>query len=243
LRGRRRDAGDGIFRAPEFTLSTTAIADDRASRSCRRGNATEDTDTVCRADPRADVFEAGRVAIGTIAPACCLASTEMEDDMADKDLNELFLDTLKDIYYAEKQILKALPKMAKAAQSDKLRSAFEKHHEETEGQIERLEQVFELLGKAARGKKCDAIEGILDEGKEIMEEYADTPALDAGLLAAAQAVEHYEIARYGTLKAWALKLNNPKAAKLIDQTLSEEKKTDDTLTKIAETAVNYEAAA
>ncbi len=123
--------------------------------------------------------------------------------MAEKDLNELFLDTLKDIYYAEKQILKALPKMAKAANSDKLRAAFEKHHDETEGQVERLEKIFELLGKAARGKKCDAIEGILDEGKEIMEEYADTPALDAGLLAAAQAVEHYEISRYGTLKAWA----------------------------------------
>jgi ferritin-like metal-binding protein YciE len=167
----------------------------------------------------------------------------MEDDMAEKDLNELFLDTLKDIYYAEKQILKALPKMAKAANSDKLRAAFEKHHDETEGHVERLEQIFELLGKAARGKRCDAIEGILDEGKEIMEEYADTPALDAGLLAAAQAVEHYEISRYGTLKAWAAKLNNPQAVKLIDQTLTEEKKTDETLTKIAETAVNYEAAA
>jgi len=163
--------------------------------------------------------------------------------MADKDLNELFLDTLKDIYYAEKQILKALPKMAKAATSDKLRAAFEKHHDETEGQIERLEQVFELLGKAARGKKCDAIEGILDEGKEIMDEYAKTSALDAGLLAAAQAVEHYEISRYGTLKAWATKLNLPQAVKLLDQTLNEEKKTDETLSKIAETAVNYEAAA
>ena len=133
--------------------------------------------------------------------------------------------------------------MAKAANSDKLRAAFEKHHDETEGQIERLENIFELLGKAARGKKCDAIEGILGEGKEIMEEYADTPALDAGLLAAAQAVEHYEISRYGTLKAWALKLNNPQSAKLLDQTLAEEKKTDDSLTKLAETAVNYEAAA
>ena len=162
---------------------------------------------------------------------------------ADKDLNELFLDTLKDIYYAEKQILKALPKMAKAAQSDKLQAAFLKHHDETEGQIERLEQIFELIGKPARGKKCDAIEGILDEGKEIMDEYKGMSALDAGLLAAAQAVEHYEMSRYGTLKAWALKLNIPKAAKLLDQTLSEEKKTDDTLTKIAETAVNYEAAA
>ena len=139
---------------------------------------------------------------------------------ADKDLNELFLDTLKDIYYAEKQILKTLPKMAKAAQSEKLSAAFEKHQEETEGQIERLEQIFELLGKPARGKKCDAIEGIIDEGKEIMDEYKGTSALDAGLLAAAQAVEHYEMSRYGTLKAWALKLNLPKAAKLLDQTLN-----------------------
>ncbi|WP_315799209.1 ferritin-like domain-containing protein [Bradyrhizobium sp. SZCCHNRI3043] len=162
---------------------------------------------------------------------------------ADKDLNELFLDTLKDIYYAEKQILKTLPKMAKAAQSEKLAAAFEKHHDETEGQIERLEQIFELIGKPARGKKCDAIEGIIDEGKEIMDEYKGTQALDAGLLAAAQAVEHYEMSRYGTLKAWALKLNLPKAAKLLDQTLNEERKTDETLTKIADTAVNYEAAA
>jgi ferritin-like metal-binding protein YciE len=163
--------------------------------------------------------------------------------MADKDLNELFVDTLKDIYYAEKQIFKSLPKMAKAASSGQLRAAFEKHHDETEGQIERLEKIFEMLDKPARGKKCDAIEGILDEGKEIMDEYADTPALDAGLLAAAQAVEHYEISRYGTLKAWAAKLNMPQAVKLLDQTLAEEKKTDETLTKIAETAVNYEAAA
>src|SRR5580693_7034637 len=163
--------------------------------------------------------------------------------MAEKenDLNELFLDTLKDIYYAEKQILKALPKMAKAANADELRAAFEKHHGETEGHVERLEQVFELLGKPARGKKCDAIEGIIDEGKEVMEEYADTPALDAGLLAAAQAVEHYEISRYGTLKAWAAKLGMKDAVKLLDQTLAEEKKTDDTLSKIAETAVNYQA--
>jgi ferritin-like metal-binding protein YciE len=161
----------------------------------------------------------------------------------EKDLNELFLDTLKDIYYAEKQILKALPKMAKAANSDELRAAFEKHHDETEGHVERLEQVFELLGKPARGKKCDAIEGIIEEGKEVMEEYADTPALDAGLLAAAQAVEHYEISRYGTLKAWAAKLGMKDAVKLLDQTLAEEKKTDDTLSKIAETAVNYQAAA
>src|ERR1700704_5138771 len=161
----------------------------------------------------------------------------------EKNLNDLFLDTLKDVYYAEKQILKALPKMAKAATSDQLRAAFEKHHGETEDQVDRLEKIFELLGKPARGKKCDAIEGIIDEGKQIMEEYADTPALDAGLLAAAQPVEHYEISRYGTLKAWAAKLNMPQAIKLLDETLEEEKKTDETLTKIAETAVNYEAPA
>jgi len=162
--------------------------------------------------------------------------------MAEKNLEDLFLDTLKDIYYAEKQILKALPKMAKAADSDQLRAAFEKHHDETEGQIERLEQIFETLGKPARGKKCDAIEGILDEGKEIMDEYKGAPALDAGLLAAAQAVEHYEISRYGTLKAWATKLKMADAVKLLDATLSEEKKTDDALTKIAGSAINAEAA-
>ena len=162
--------------------------------------------------------------------------------MAEKHLNELFVDTLKDIYYAEKQIYKSLPKMAKAAISDQLRAAFEKHHDETEHQIERLEQIFELLGKPARGKKCDAIESILDEGKEVMDQYADTPALDAGLLAAAQAVEHYEISRYGTLKTWAEKLGHKEAVKLLNETLAEEKKTDDTLSKLAVSEVNAEAA-
>lgn len=162
--------------------------------------------------------------------------------MAEKDLSDLFVDTLKDIYYAEKQIYKALPKMAKSAASDELRAAFEKHHDETEVQIERLEKIFEIIGKPARGKKCDAIEGILDEGKEIMDEYADSQALDPGLLAAAQAVEHYEISRYGTLKAWADQLGHKDAVKLIEQTLAEEKKTDETLSKIAVTAVNAQAA-
>ena len=160
-----------------------------------------------------------------------------------KHLNELFHDTLKDIYYAEKKILSSLPKMAKAAQAPELKAAFEKHETETEGQLERLEQVFEILGQPARGKKCDAIEGILDEGKEIMQEYKGSPALDAGLLAAAQAVEHYEISRYGTLIAWAKKLGLKKAVPLLDQTLQQEKKTDLDLTKIAETAVNVEAEA
>lgn len=161
----------------------------------------------------------------------------------DKDLNDLFLDTLKDIYFAEKHILKALPKMAKAAHSDDLRAAFEKHEGETEGQVERLEQIFELLDKPARGKTCDAIVGILDEGKEIMTEYKGTEALDAGLLAAAQAVEHYEISRYGTLKAWATKLGMKDAVRLIDETLQEEKHTDEALTSLALAAVNSEAMA
>ena len=163
--------------------------------------------------------------------------------MAEKDLNDLFLDTLKDIYYAEKQIYKSLPKMAKAANSDKLRAAFEKHEGETEAQIERLEKIFEILGKAARGKKCDAIEGILDEGKEIMEEYEGAPALDAGLLASAQAVEHYEISRYGTRIAWAEELGLQDAVSLLQEILEEEKTTDETLTDIAKTAVNQQAEA
>jgi ferritin-like metal-binding protein YciE len=161
----------------------------------------------------------------------------------DKNLNDLFFDTLKDIYFAEKQILKALPKMAKAAHSEKLRAAFEKHHGETEGQVERLEKVFELIDKPARSKTCDAIQGILEEGKEIMEEYKGSEALDAGMLAAAQAVEHYEISRYGTLKQWAQQLGMQDAVRLFDETLQEEKKTDETLTSLAEAAVNLAAAA
>jgi ferritin-like metal-binding protein YciE len=160
-----------------------------------------------------------------------------------KDLNDLFLDTLKDIYYAEKQILKALPKMAKAAESDEVRQAFEQHRNETETQIERLDQVFEMLGKRAQGKTCEAIVGIIDEGKEIMEEYKGTNALDAGLVSSAQAVEHYEITRYGTLKTWAAQLGLNEAVPLLEQTLAEEKKTDELLTQIAEQSANQRAEA
>jgi ferritin-like metal-binding protein YciE len=158
-----------------------------------------------------------------------------------KTLQDLFHDTLKDIYYAEKKILASLPKMAKAAQSPDLQAAFEKHEQETEGQVERLEQVFALIEEPAKGKTCDAINGILDEGKEIMTEFKGSPALDAGLLAAAQAVEHYEIARYGTLKTWAEELDLDQAVELLDETLQEEKKTDATLTELAKAAVNQEA--
>jgi ferritin-like metal-binding protein YciE len=160
-----------------------------------------------------------------------------------KKLDELFHDTLKDIYFAEKKILATLPKMAKAAQSPDLKKAFEKHRGETEGHVARLEKVFAAIDKKPQAKTCDAIMGIAEEGAEIMKEYKGSPALDAGLLAAAQAVEHYEISRYGTLKAWAQELGLNDAVRLLDQTLDEEKKTDAALTKIAEAAVNQQAEA
>jgi ferritin-like metal-binding protein YciE len=158
-----------------------------------------------------------------------------------KTLEDLFHDTLKDIYFAEKRILATLPKMAKAAQNDQLTAAFEKHRVETEGQVERLVEVFSILNKKPQGKTCDAIVGITEEGAEIMKEYKGSPALDAGLLAAAQAVEHYEISRYGTLRTWAEELGLNDAASLLQETLDEEKATDEALTKIAESVVNQEA--
>jgi len=161
--------------------------------------------------------------------------------MTDKTLENLFHDTLRDIYYAERKILKSLPKMKRAAQSEQLKAAFEKHETQTEGQIERLEKVFEIIGKTPRGKTCDAINGILDEGDEIADEYKDNPALDAGLLAAAQAVEHYEITRYGTLKRWATVLGLDDAVKLLDETLEEESQTDEDLTSIADASINEAA--
>jgi ferritin-like metal-binding protein YciE len=133
--------------------------------------------------------------------------------------------------------------MQKAAQSGELRAAFEKHATETEGQVERLEKVFRIIDKKPQGKTCDAIVGITEEGAEIMKEYKGSPALDAGLLAAAQAVEHYEISRYGTLKAWAKELGLNDAARLLEETLKEEEKTDKTLSQIAESAINQEAEA
>jgi ferritin-like metal-binding protein YciE len=158
-----------------------------------------------------------------------------------KTLDDLFHETIKDIYYAEKKILTTLPKMAKAAQSKELQAAFEKHEGETEGQVDRLEKVFALIEQPAKGKTCDAINGIVDEGKEIMKEFRGSAALDAGLLAAAQAVEHYEISRYGTLKTWAKELGLDEAVSLLEETLEEEKKTDEALTELAESAVNQEA--
>ena len=162
--------------------------------------------------------------------------------MAATRLEDLFLLTLKDIYHGEKQILKALPKMAKSAESRELKSALEHHLEETKGQVERLEQVFELLDKPARGEACEAIKGLIEEGEEVMEKAKSSPVGDAGLIAAGQAVEHYEIARYGTLCAWAKQLGMMEAAKLLEETLVEEKNADATLNKIALKDVNRRAA-
>jgi ferritin-like metal-binding protein YciE len=158
-----------------------------------------------------------------------------------KKLEDLFHDSLKDVYFAEKKILTALPKMAKAAHSEELTAAFEKHMAETEGQIERLEQVFEEIDAKPQGKTCPSIIGILDEGKEIMDEYKGSPALDAGLIASAQAVEHYEICRYGTLITWAKLLGYEGAVKLLKQTIDEEETTDKALSDLAEAAINSEA--
>lgn len=161
--------------------------------------------------------------------------------MKTKTIEDLFHETLKDIYYAERKILRALPKMARGAKSPDLKAAFQKHKDETEMQVERLQQVFELIGKPARGKTCPAIDGILEEGEEALQDFADSPALDASLIAAAQAVEHYEIARYGTLRRWAEVMGMKDAAKLLDQTLQEEGMTDESLTQLADGSINQAA--
>jgi ferritin-like metal-binding protein YciE len=158
-----------------------------------------------------------------------------------KTLSDLFHETLKDIYFAENKIIKTLPKMAKAAQSRELAAAFNKHLRETQGQVKRLDRVFRIIGKPARGKPCEAINGITDEGAEIMKDFKGMPALDAGLLAAAQAVEHYEISRYGTLRTWAEELGLSDAARLLQEILDEESATDQTLTKLAASVINLEA--
>lgn len=159
-----------------------------------------------------------------------------------KTMEDLFVDTLKDIYYAEKHILKALPRMVKKAGNKTLKDALETHRKETEGQVERLEQVFKLMDVPARGKKCDAIEGILTEAKDHMDEIEDPQVLEAGMIGSAQAVEHYEITRYGTLITWAKQLGHDDAVKLLESNLKEEKHADQLLSEIAESTVNKKAA-
>ena len=162
--------------------------------------------------------------------------------MALRSMDDLFLHTLKDIYYAERQILRALPRMTKKASSPELKKAFETHRNETEGQIERLQRVFESIDAAARGIKCEAIEGIIAEAEHLAEEIEDKEVLDAGLVSSAQAVEHYEITRYGTLVAWAEQLGLKDAAQLLKETLEEERKTDKLLSEMAKARVNKQAA-
>ena len=157
-------------------------------------------------------------------------------------LHDAFMDELRDLYDAEKQLIKALPKLAKASTNDELRTAFESHLEETRGQVERLEEVFGSLDEKVRGKHCDGIAGIIEEGKSIMEEDFDEATMDACLIAAGQRAEHYEMAAYGTLVAWARAMGHDEAADLLQQTLDEEKAADEKLSSLAEGGVNQEAA-
>jgi len=159
-----------------------------------------------------------------------------------KTMDDLFVHTLQDIYYAENQIVNSLPKMIEKAATPELKQAFQNHLSQTQNQVKRLEQVFQMHGQPVKGVKCAAIEGILDEAKEIMGEVSDQEVLDAAMLASAQAVEHYEITRYGTLVAWAKELGRQDCASVLEQTLAEEKATDEKLTGIAESRVNRKAA-
>ena len=156
-------------------------------------------------------------------------------------LDDLYTDLLKDLYSAEKQLVKALPKMAKNAQSRDLQNAFQEHLRQTEGQVDRIERIFSELGGSPRGKKCVGMEGLIEEGNELLQEDVDPDVLDAGLIAAAQKVEHYEIAGYGTARAWAERLGYDNAVRLLQQTLEEESAANEKLTKIAESHVNMEA--
>lgn len=158
--------------------------------------------------------------------------------MAEKTLSDLFEDSLKDIYFAERKFVAALPKMAKAASSPDLSAAFRSHLAQTEEHVSRLERIFEIIGEKPKGKTCPAIEGILKEGSELLEDYAGSPAVDAALISAAQAVEHYEITRYGTMKRWAEMLGFDDAAELLAVTLAEEAQTDEDLTELAENGAN-----
>jgi len=162
--------------------------------------------------------------------------------MAEKSLQDLFLMLVKDMYHGEKQIIKALPKMAENADNQQLKQALEKHRAETEQQVKRLEQVFKIMDQKPKAETCEAIRGLIEEGEEVMEEAEEGPVMDAGLIASAQAVEHYEIARYGTLCAWAKQLGMSDAASILGETLEEEKNADEKLNQIAMSNVNRQAA-
>ena len=163
----------------------------------------------------------------------------MASEMA--TLEDLYIDLLKDLYSAEKQIVKALPKMAKNAESPDLQKAFQEHLRQTEGQVSRIERIFSDMGGSPRGKKCVGMEGLIEEGNELLQEDVEPDVLDAGLIAAAQKVEHYELAGYGTARAWAERLGYDQAARLLQETLEEESTANEKLNKIAESHVNMEA--
>ena len=161
--------------------------------------------------------------------------------MATKTMNDLLITFMQDVYYAERQILKALPKMAKAAESEELKDALMHHREETQGQVERLQKAFEALGKRARAQTCEAVNGMIEEGEEIIEQFEAGPVRDAGIVGAAQAVEHYEMARYGTIIAWAKAVDANDVVRLMQETLEEEKQADKKLNQLAQQRLNQEA--
>jgi ferritin-like metal-binding protein YciE len=161
--------------------------------------------------------------------------------MATKTMNDLLMNVMQDVYYAERQILKALPKLAKASENQELKNALMHHREETQGQVERLQKAFDALGKRARGQTCEAINGLIEEGEEVVEEFPEGTIRDAGILACAQAVEHYEMARYGTIVAWAKAIGADEVAKLMHETLEEEKKADTLLNQLAKKEINQQA--
>jgi ferritin-like metal-binding protein YciE len=157
-------------------------------------------------------------------------------------INDMLLTFMQDVYYAERQILKALPKLAKASESEELKNALTHHRDETQGQVERLQKAFDALGKRARGQTCEAINGLIEEGEEIVEQFEQGPVRDAGILACAQAVEHYEMARYGTMVAWAKAIGTEDIARLMHETLEEEKQADAKLNQLAQRGLNQQAA-
>jgi ferritin-like metal-binding protein YciE len=217
--------------------TTRATKKGAATRSAAKRSSTKRS--TGRATNRSAKAPAGRSARPAAKKSASRRSAARQAEP--KDLKQLFHDTLKDVYHAEKQLVRALPKMAKAAQNSELRQAIENHLAETQGQVQRLERVFEIMGERASTKPCHGMMGLVEEGQEVIKEFKGDPA-DAGIIGAAQAVEHYEIARYGTLKTWASQLGMRDAARLLEETLAEEKKADQLLTQIAESGVNQQAA-
>ncbi len=191
----------------------------------------------------AEAFESWRMQRNAVRPGAAPEHTGKEAEMSVKNLNDLFFETLKDLYYVEKKLVKTLPKMAEKASSGELKQAIEDHLAETRTHVQRLEQVFELLDKRAEAKTCEALEGLIREADETTGEIEDQQTLDAAIISSAQTVEHYEIARYGTLACWAAEIGNTEIAELLEQTLEEEKAADEKLSVIAEDQINQRAAA